>query len=182
MEKTRDSLEIPSSESSAAIRRSRQLFPRWWVPALTVTEAYFHVVGKVCIEYWSPACLFLMGFGQRNAFGDIAAHWLGSVKDRHGSLTAFDDDLCAGTHTGHQGRKVARCFDLRNVDYILCHNWIIHRCPSISLGRAGYEVGSSARAVVRRYHSTVGARRYLMRLRVASAAAVLPSFSCAAAS
>jgi hypothetical protein len=116
--------------------KDRGLFPRWRVPRPAVADNVFYVIREVWVENRGLAGFFLVRFGQRDAFGDTAAHRLGGMKDGDGPSAIFNDDLLARAHACHQRSEVASRFRLGDVDHILSHKINIHRSFALCSGRA----------------------------------------------
>jgi hypothetical protein len=82
-----------------------------------VAENFFNVFREVSIEDRGFAGFFFVCFGQRDAFGDAAAHRLGGMKNCHSPRAILDGDLRTRAHACHQPSKVARRFRLGDVDH-----------------------------------------------------------------
>jgi hypothetical protein len=63
-----------------------------------VAKNFFYVFGEIGIEDGGFAGFLFVDFGQCDALGDLAAHWIGGMKDCDGALAIFDDDLGTRAH------------------------------------------------------------------------------------
>jgi len=92
-----------------------------------MAKKLFYVFGEIRIEDGGSAGFLFVGFGQCDALGDAAAHWIGGVKHCYGTLAVLDDDLGAGADASQQRGKVAGRFSLGDVNDMLSHRKVIHR-------------------------------------------------------
>jgi excisionase family DNA binding protein len=84
------------------------------------------------VEDRGLAGFFFVRFGERKAFGDAAAHRLDGMKERHGPLAIFDDDLRPRAHPCHQQTQVSEHLIQKIRDAITAIAAQTSVCPVIS--------------------------------------------------